>query len=101
VFWRDFAIQHDAHRGLPDRHNTYRTIFQKGFQDKKYGRCKAPDPISAPNDPILNFGGTFWTKFELFLKKIRTLNFDCRASLGRAENFSAGVGREEKGVWGK
>jgi len=31
-----------------------------------------------------------------FLKKIRTLNFDCCASRGRAENFSAQAGREEK-----
>jgi len=29
------------------------------------------------------------------------LNFDCRASRGRAENFSARAGREEKGVGGK
>jgi len=29
------------------------------------------------------------------------LNFDCRASRGRAENFSARVGREEKGVGGE
>jgi hypothetical protein len=33
--------------------------------------------------------------------KILTLNFDCRALRGRAENFSARAGREEKGVWGK
>jgi hypothetical protein len=49
----------------------------------------------------LKIGGTFWLKSELFLTKIRTLNFDCRASRGRAENFSARAGREGKGVGGK
>jgi len=46
-------------------------------------------------------GGAFWLKSELFLTKIRTLNFDCRASRGRAENFSVRAGREGKGVGGK
>jgi len=48
----------------------------------------------------LKIGGTFWLKSELFLTKIRTANFDCRASLGRAENFSARAGKKEGG-WGE
>jgi len=55
----------------------------------------------ASQQPLFLIGGTFWTKSELFLTKTRTLNFDCRASRGRAENFSARAGREEKGVWVK
>jgi len=55
----------------------------------------------SPKSRNLKIGGTFWTKSELFLTKIRILNFDCRASCGRAEKFLARAGREEKGVWGK
>jgi len=48
----------------------------------------------------LSKGGAFWLKSELFLTKILTLNFDCRASRGRAENFSARAGKKEGG-WGE
>jgi len=34
----------------------------------------------ASQQPLFPTGGTFWIKSELFLMKIRTLNFDCRAS---------------------
>ena len=44
--------------------------------------------------------GVCWTKSELFLSKIRTANFDCRASLGRNKNFSARAGKKEGG-WGE
>jgi len=59
--------------------------------------------LSYPNIECWNtlIFGVFWTKFEHFLKKIRIPNFDCCASRGRAENFSAQARREEKGVWGK
>ena len=45
-------------------------------------------------------GGVCWTKSELFLTKIRTANFDCRASRGRNKNFSAWAGKKEGG-WGE
>ena len=38
-------------------------------------------------------GGVYWTKSELFLKKIRTLNFDCRVLRGRNKNFSTRAGK--------
>ena len=40
--------------------------------------------------------GAFWLKSELFLTKIRTANFDCRASRGRNKNFSARAGKVER-----
>jgi hypothetical protein len=43
-------------------------------------------------------GGAFWLKSELFLTKIRTANFDCRASRGRNKNFSARAGKKEGGL---
>jgi len=49
---------------------------------------------------LIQYGGVCWTKSELFLTKIRTAKFDCRAKLGRDKNFSARAGKKEGG-WGE
>jgi len=45
-------------------------------------------------------GGAFWLKSEFFLTKIRTANFDCRASRGRTKTERSG-GQKGRGLRGR
>ena len=96
---------------LPSANRTSVWAGRNCFWISKIRSKSSPKPSPAsggarqqsPKIRILKIGGAFWLKSELFLTKIRTANFDCRASRGRNETWRSGgqKGRLGEGIFAR